>query len=485
MPTPQEVLKHFWQYDHFRSGQLKIIEAALNGRDVLALLPTGGGKSICYQVPAVLLPGLTIVISPLISLMQDQVQNLLSRGIPATYLASSVDKQEMSSRMIKLRNGEYTLVYLSPERLKQDAIQAVFKTLTISLIVIDEAHCISQWGHSFRPPYRAIAARVKLIRPDTPIMALTATATPQTALDLIATLRLQDPYTEKLSFFRDIAIHVWRANHVMHKDLQLLLLLKQLGNQPTIIYASTRENVELVAHWLNSLKTFLKLSSVGKYHAGMGADDREAEQRAFLENTTKIMVATSAFGMGIDKPDITTVIHYQLPGSIEQFYQEIGRAGRGGQHSQSHLLLAPNDLTIQQAMATTHDSKQTTRNSHKLRSLINFTTQNCCRMQGLCAYFGEQLETRCSFCDRCDPSFHFYNQDTDHLSQQLSHWRTILAKHHNYHPASILNDAQLQLISLLKPTSVQEFKSISLFGKLWIDRWGKRLLSQSWYNTQH
>lgn len=483
--TPQQILKQIWGYDKFRQGQTEIVSAALKGRDVLALLPTGGGKSICYQVPALLLPGLTLVISPLISLMQDQVQNLLSRGVAATYLSSSIDKQELASRLLKIRKGEYKFVYLSPERLKNDAIQAIFKTLAISLIVIDEAHCVSQWGHSFRPPYRAIASRVKLIRPDTPIMALTATATPQTVQDLITTLRLQNPHIERLSFYRDIAIRIWRAQHTLHKDLQLLQLLTQIQNDPVIIYASTRKNVEVVARWLGQLQPLLKLPSVGRYHAGMTNLDRELEQQSFLENKTKIMIATSAFGMGIDKPDIATVIHYQMPGSIEQYYQEIGRAGRGGQHSTAHLLLAPNDLTIQQAMATTSDGIQTRRNLHKLQSLINFSTQKCCRMKGLCAYFGERLDTHCMTCDRCQPNYEYIDNRVQQLIEQLAQWRLIIGREHALQPTQILNDVQLQLLSLLRPTTTELLESTPVFGKIWIDKWGKKLLSQAWYNTDH
>lgn len=481
--TPLSVLKKYWSYDQFRQGQAEIIDAVLTGRDVLALLPTGGGKSICYQVPAMLLPGLTLVISPLISLMQDQVQNLTSRGIEATYLASSLDRQEVHDRLLNLQRSHYKLAYLSPERLKQDNIQALLKTVPISLVVIDEAHCVSQWGHSFRPPYRAIAQRVKLLRPEVPIMALTATATRQTVQDLITTLRLKDPHIERLSFYRDIAVHIWKAKHTLHKDLQLLSILKQLPNQPSIIYASTRENVELVAAWLKQLAIFLPFNGIGTYHAGMRVSDREAEQQAFLANQTQLMVATSAFGMGIDKPDITTVIHYQLPGSLEQYYQEIGRAGRGGQHSTAHLFLAPNDLKIQTSMASNSDTVQTKRNLSKLTALLNFTAHPACRMQCMCAYFGEQLTASCKHCDRCLPGQQKTDSTIFQRAQQLSDWRLLMARQHRQSYQTILTDTQLQLLSLLQPRTERELKILPNFGKLWIDEWGKKLLSQPWYNT--
>jgi len=476
--TSLAILNQFWGYSQFRAGQELIINAALAGKDVLALLPTGGGKSLCYQVPALILPGITIVISPLISLMQDQVFQLVQRGVSATYLASSLEKTELRERIVNLKNGAYKIVYLSPERLQNSDIQSLCKTLPISLVVIDEAHCVSQWGHSFRPSYRAIAERVRMLRPSTPMMALTATATPKTAQDLIDTLHLHNPVVQSLSFVRDIAIRIWQAQSTLHKDLQLLTIIQNASSKPLIIYASTRKSVERVSLFLHSLEPFIH-RTVGYYHAGLDSDVRERTQQQFINNSTSLMVATSAFGMGIDKADVETVIHYQLPGSIEQYYQEIGRAGRGGQSATAHLLFTEHDLSIQSSMARDTSKQQTKHNLQKLRDLTHFCISGSCRMQQLCRYFGEQLANPCGTCDRCQHKSPILDQDSEQWLRGLEQWRKQHAQKEKMHPYQVLTDTQLQLLTLLKPSCPEELKKIATFGDVWIDRWAKKLFTSA------
>lgn len=473
-----QVLQKWWGYSEFRPGQQDIINASLAGRDVLALLPTGGGKSLCYQIPALMLSGITVVISPLISLMQDQVQQLVKRGIPATFLASSLSKPELLTRMSQVQTGAYKLLYISPERLAQPAIQSVLKTCSIGLIVIDEAHCVSEWGHSFRPSYRAIAQQVKQIRPETPVQALTASATPMTAQDIVHTLKLQTPFVFQSSVVRHMGIHVFASSSTVQKDLQLLMLLHQLPERrPILIYASTRQSVERVSAFLRQLSPLLHLGSVGTYHAGMSSDDRETVQEHFLSNTVTTMVATNAFGMGIDKPDIDTVIHYQIPGSIEQYYQEIGRAGRGGQFSKVFTLFHDYDIHIQASMAQKSVASETKRSLDKISALVQLMKSTTCRMQGIGTYFGERQLGPCGFCDRCQP-LDIKLESVFEQAEYLFSLRDRLAKQHALHPLLLLSDAQVQLLSILRPSSVEALSAIPTFGNQWIDRWGKYFIDQ-------
>jgi ATP-dependent DNA helicase RecQ len=328
----REVLRRFWGYSDFRPGQDQAVTNVLSGGDSLTVMPTGGGKSICYQVPAMILPGVTLVVSPLISLMKDQVDNLAAVGLPATFLNSSLTGSEMSARLAGAEQGEYKLVYVAPERFDSESFQQRLAALNVSLLAVDEAHCVSEWGHDFRPSYLRLG-RVRSLLRNPPIAALTATATEEVRRDIVRQLRLQSPRVLVTGFDRrNLHWHVLRAKNDSEKDRILLKLLR--GREGSaIVYASTRKSVDA----LNSLLNGNGVSSVG-YHAGLVDRERKRIQERFMRGETPVVVATNAFGMGIDKSDVRIVVHYNMPGNLEAYYQEAGRAGRDGQNSDCVLL---------------------------------------------------------------------------------------------------------------------------------------------------
>lgn len=347
------VLQRIWGYPAFRPGQDEVVEAALRGRDVLAVLPTGGGKSICYQVPAIVRGGLTIVISPLIALMQDQVAALRARNVPATFINSSLSYREIEQRWTDAEFGRYRLLYLAPERLASDEFQARAPRLDIQCIAVDEAHCISEWGHHFRPEYRQIAEALEHIdRP--PVIAVTATATPEVRQDILEQLRLHDPAVFVRGFDRPNI--VWSIFQTADRRGQVMRILEGVGGTG-VLYAQTRRGVEEWASWLRARGV-----PAAGYHGGMSGSDRAAAQEAWLRDDVRIMVATNAFGMGIDKPDVRFVIHDGIPASLESYYQEAGRAGRDGLRSYAVLLYQPPDRQVQQSLIdASHPSRDSIR----------------------------------------------------------------------------------------------------------------------------
>ncbi|HEX2203342.1 MAG TPA: ATP-dependent DNA helicase RecQ, partial [Longimicrobium sp.] len=340
LDAAREVLRKFWKYPDFRPGQDEAVRNVLSGGDSLTIMPTGGGKSLCYQVPAMMLPGVTLVVSPLISLMKDQVDTLEAVGLPATFLNSSLSGSEMSARLEGAARGAFKLLYVAPERFDAEGFQRRLAELEVSLLAIDEAHCVSEWGHDFRPSYLRLArARELLGRP--PVAALTATATEEVRRDIVRQLALRDPRVLVTGFDRrNLVWHVLRAKNDSEKDRVLLKLLR--GREGSaIVYASTRKNVD-------ALTALLKGSGVPAvgYHAGLPDGDRKRLQDRFMRGETPVVVATNAFGMGIDKRDVRIVVHYNMPGNLEAYYQEAGRAGRDGGMSDCVLLHAYPDRFI-------------------------------------------------------------------------------------------------------------------------------------------
>lgn len=338
MSKSLEILSKYWGYESFRGKQEDIINSAIYGHDTLALLPTGGGKSICYQIAGLAREGICIVVSPLIALMQDQVDNLKARGIKAKAIISGMSKREIDITLDNAKFGGLDFLYVSPERLKSKLFLTRFQQMNVSLIAIDEAHCISQWGHDFRPSYREIA-KIREYHPNVPMMALTATATPEVKNDIIEQLGLKNLKYFEGSFSRDnISYEIYKTENKL-KDL--LALVDKFKGHTGIIYCQTRKDCKHIAKLLLSYKHL-----VGIYHGGMDGEKRNESLKAWLSNRVRIMVATNAFGMGIDKPDVRFVAHYQIPNSIEAYFQEAGRAGRDGNKSRTFALYEDEDLVL-------------------------------------------------------------------------------------------------------------------------------------------
>jgi ATP-dependent DNA helicase RecQ len=338
-PDLAQLLKRTFGYGAFRPLQREIIEATLEGRDVFALLPTGGGKSLCFQLPALARPGLTIVVSPLIALMKDQVDQLEAAGVAATFLNSSLDADESRARLRGLHRGEYKLLYVAPERLMLDNWQENLKSWHVTCLAIDEAHCVSEWGHDFRPEYRQLA-KLRTVLPEVPLMALTATATERVRDDIVKHLKLHDPATFVASFNRPNLTY-----RVIPKDQplkQIIDFVRKREHESGIIYCASRAAAERVADSLAG-----RGFSARPYHAGLTSEERARNQEQFLRDDTRIICATIAFGMGINKPNVRWIIHHDLPKNIEGYYQETGRAGRDGLPGDCLLLFSAGDIAKQ------------------------------------------------------------------------------------------------------------------------------------------
>ena len=397
-PDLESALKHFFGYDRFRPDQRQIIQEALADEDVLVIMPTGGGKSLCFQLPALLRPGLTIVVSPLIALMQDQVQALQDNGIGATFLNSTLDFAETRNREQAIVAGKIKLLYVAPERLLTERflefLQEVKSQVGIGSIAIDEAHCVSQWGHDFRPEYRQLSF-LRNYYPDIPVIALTATATARVQQDIIQQLRLDQPKVHISGFNRDNLYY-----EVQPKDKSPYNQLLRIVNQQEgsgIIYCLSRKRVDEIATKLNQ-DGFEALP----YHGGMSDVDRAKNQTRFIRDDVQIIVATVAFGMGINKPDVRFVIHYDLPHSIENYYQESGRAGRDGEPAYCTLFFGIGDIrTVEFLIDQKPDEAEKRIAKQQLYQVINYAEGNECRRIIQLNYFGEKFPGNCGTCDNC------------------------------------------------------------------------------------
>lgn len=390
-----DLLKQYFGYDEFRPGQKEIIQKVIDQENVLGIMPTGSGKSICYQLPALLLDGLTVVVSPLISLMKDQVDAANQLGIPATFINSSLDGYETARRFQEIDRQQYRLLYIAPERfIMPDFIQAM-KRWNVRMIAIDEAHCISQWGRDFRPSYLQMANQLDQLPNRPVIVALTATATVQVAADIKRLLKIPENNHIQTGFEREnLRFQVIKDQK---KEQYLIEYLKINKNQSGIIYAATRKEVDRLYHLLKKFDF-----SVGRYHGGLNENERTEMQEAFLYDRLQLIVATNAFGMGRNKSNVRFVIHYQIPGSLEAYYQEAGRAGRDGLSSEAILLFSPQDIQVQKffIQQSQREEGQKQKEYEKLKAMTEYVYIESCLQQYILNYFGE-TSSPCNRCGNC------------------------------------------------------------------------------------
>ena len=399
----RENLKVYFGYDSFREGQERIIDSILAGQDVLAIMPTGAGKSICYQVPALMLPGITIVISPLISLMQDQVKALNEVGIPAAYVNSSLSESQISKVLEQVEQGVYKILYVAPERLESPGFVQFAAKADVSMVTVDEAHCISQWGQDFRPSYLKIVDFVKGLAQRPILSAFTATATEEVKEDIGCILKLKNPSTVITGFDRENLYY--RVENVKGKDAFVVDYIGQHSEESGIIYCATRKNVDALHETL-----FKKGVPVTKYHAGLDNVTRKRNQDDFLYDRAPIIVATNAFGMGIDKSNVRYVIHYNMPQSMENYYQEAGRAGRDGEAAQCILLFSAQDIVINKFLLERKDFSEISpedaelikqRDVRRLQTMEGYCRTTSCLRNYILDYFGEKTAGACDNCGNC------------------------------------------------------------------------------------
>ncbi len=399
--TKLEVLRQYFGHSSFRNGQEQLIDSILEGRDVLGVMPTGAGKSMCYQIPAILLDGTVIVISPLISLMRDQVDALVQNGINAACINSMQDSASSYEVYRRAAAGEYKLLYVAPERLETEGFLRLCSLLTIPLVAVDEAHCVSQWGQDFRPSYLNISGFVKSLKTRPITAAFTATATDMVKRDIVDILELHDPFSITTGFDRpNLCFEVRKP---ADKESELLKILNGGTSGSTIIYCATRKNVETVCAMLKR-----NGFNAGQYHAGFSAEQRRAAQDDFLYDRIDVMVATNAFGMGIDKSNVSLVVHYNMPKDIESYYQEAGRAGRDGGDARCILLYGYEDVALAEFMiknSPRSDEELEKRDRIRLRKMQGYVGTSNCLRAFILRYFGEKAENSCGNCSNCNGDF--------------------------------------------------------------------------------
>ena len=514
----QETLRKYFGHEAFRPGQEVMVNALTHHRDALGVMPTGAGKSMCYQVPALMMPGVAIVISPLISLMADQVAALKSAGVPAAYLNSSLTPRQMELAMQRARQGAYKIIYVAPERLETPSFQAMAQSMPISLLAVDEAHCVSQWGQDFRPHYLAIPVYLRIADfvdslPTRPVMgAFTATATERVRQDIIRLLRLQNPETVTTGFDRpNLYFEVIRPKN---RDAALMDILRRKRGESGIVYCATRKAVEQVCD--NLIRAGIDAT---RYHAGLSDEERKENQEKFQYDTCPVMVATNAFGMGIDKSNVRFVIHYQMPRSMEAYYQEAGRAGRDGEAAECILLYNGSDIFTakwmiehtepNENMTAAEQSAVRYQDMNRLNRMVDYCTKPGCLRAFILRYFGENTAQDCGHCSACcgarygeaeeiarqrrrgADGAHLGQQATAEkvgsigkieaptggdLFEQLRQVRMALSKLYHVAPFIICSDATLTSMVRRKPETLEGMRSVSGMGEIKTARYGEAFL---------
>ena len=503
----KEALKVYFGYDSYKLGQREIIDAILAEKDVLAIMPTGAGKSVCYQVPAMLLPGITIVISPLISLMQDQVKALNGAGIHAGYINSSLTETQISKVYSRTISGAFKILYVAPERLENYGFIDFVSKIDISMVTVDEAHCISQWGQDFRPSYLKIVDFIDSLRKRPVVSAFTATATENVKNDISCVLKLVDPKIVVTGFDRENLY--FDVETVKKKDDYVLEYVQKHPNDSGIIYCATRKNVDALYELLSGAGVL-----AARYHAGMNNEERKGSQNDFIYDRVSVIVATNAFGMGIDKPDVRFVIHYNMPKNMESYYQEAGRAGRDGEKADCYLLYSPQDVHTNrffiennrenEELSDTELEVVMEKDRERLKKMVFYCHTKYCYRKYMLNYFGEQADSFCGTCGNCikkiEAEQHQEKQDkyfgrindraairqlvpaggkvkraseNAELYDQLRLLRNRLAKEMEVPAYVIFTDKTLKEMSMYLPSSREELLEISGVGQAKYDKFGQ------------
>lgn len=501
-----EVLQNYFGYSFFREGQEELIDSILEGNDVFGIMPTGAGKSICYQVPALMFDGITLVISPLISLMKDQVAALNQAGIYAAYLNSSLTQGQYFKALDYARKGKYKIIYVAPERLLTESFLEFIVHANLSFVSVDEAHCVSQWGQDFRPGYLKIEEFLRKL-PKRPIVgAFTATATREVQQDVVRLLRLSNPKVITTGFDRkNLSFFVLQAKD---KKAALMRILRTHYGESGIVYCITRKLVEEVYEMLSE-----RGLQVSRYHAGMQDDERRRSQEEFTSDRTQIMVATNAFGMGIDKPDVRFVIHYNMPKNMESYYQEAGRAGRDGEKADCYLLYSSQDVHINQFFIENNRENEELdeetlasvieKDRERLKKMVFYCHTKFCYRKYMLNYFGEKAEQYCGSCGNCIGKMQTGNAqsarnssvtdggrilaatsgkkrtayDNPELYEQLRFLRNRLAKELQVPAYVVFTDKSLKEMSMYLPVSRAELLEIQGVGQAKCDKFGQEFIS--------